>query len=319
MSNTTDSTQRGIAFALATAMVGSTAGAAGKLIAENLNSPMIVFVQFSICLGVILPRMLKQGVRSWASVHWKTHLIRGLGGWLSFFAFYTAMGSIPLVDATLLRNTAPLFVPLVVWAWAGLYVPANRWIPLILGFVGIAIILHFGSEPSISPTGQGLSPSGQPLSPSRHGLDWAYLAGLASGLTLAISMVGTRLLSQHDSSGKIMFYYFALSFVLSLPLAIANWQPIPVALWPYLLYIGLSIFLAMWLYTKAYTSAKPSIVSPISYFSVVFAGFLGWVIWGHVPSGMSFLGIAIVISAGVFTVYLGSSANKNAAPINQGE
>ncbi len=281
-----DSPQKGVLFALATAVVGSTAGAAGKLMSADLSSTMIVFIQYSICLAVMLPRMMQLGLSSIASPHWKTHLIRGAGGWISFYCFYTALGSIPLVDATLLRNTAPLFVPLVVWLWAGAVVPRNRWLPLITGFIGIAIILR--------------------PKPGANGFDIAYLIGLASGLLLAVSMVGTRLLSRHESSGKIMFYYFGLSFLLSLPFALLNWQPIPLQAWPYLIYIGLSIFIAMWLYTKAYSYAKPSLVSPISYFSVVCSGLIGWVVWNHVPSTLSFFGIAVVVLAGVFTVYLGS-------------
>ena len=282
----TDSAQKGIAFALATTLVGSTAGAAGKLAAQDLGTPMIVFVQYSICLLVMLPRVMQQGLSSLASKRWKTHLIRGAGGWISFFAFYSALATIPLVDANLLRNTAPLFVPLIIWLWVGVIVPRNRWIPLLLGFAGVAIILR--------------------PQPGATGFDIAYLVGLSSGALLAVSMVGTRLLSHSESSGTIMFYYFALSFVLSTPLAILNWQPIPLQSWPYLIYIGLSIFIAMWLYTKAYSYAKPSIVSPISYFSVVFSGLIGWAIWGHVPTLFSVIGIAIVICAGICTVYLGS-------------
>lgn len=287
MTNMTDNARKGILFALATALVGSTAGAAGKLAAQDLNTPMIIFVQYSICLFVMLPKLVQQGTNSLATQHWKTHLIRGAGGWISFFAFYAALADIPLVDATLLRNTAPLFVPLVVWLWAGVIIPKNRWIPLILGFIGIVIILRPGAGDS--------------------GLSIAYLIGLSSGALLAVSMVGTRLLSRSDSSGTIMFYYFALSLVLSTPLALLNWQPIPLQSWPYLLYIGLSIFIAMWLYTKAYSYAKPSIVSPISYFSVVFSGLIGWGIWGHVPTTITIIGIAIVICAGICTVYLGNS------------
>ncbi len=287
MNKSTDSPQKGILFALATALVGSSAAAAGKLVSQDLGTPMIVFVQYSICLAIMLPKLITQGRGSLISAHWKTHLVRGAGGWISFFAFYSALAEIPLVDANLLRNTAPLFVPLIVWLWVGQLIPKNRWIPLTLGFIGVAIILR----PQSGTTG----------------FNFAYLVGLASGALLAVSMVGTRVLSHSESSSTIMLYYFLLSFVLSTPLAIANWQPIPLASWPYLLYIGLSIFIAMWLYTKAYSYAKPSIVSPISYFSVVFSGLIGWLIWGHVPTAISVIGIGIVICAGICTVYLGNS------------
>ncbi|MAZ89866.1 MAG: EamA family transporter [Cellvibrionaceae bacterium] len=289
-----DSAQKGILFVLATALVGSTAAAAGKLASQDLDTPMIVFVQYAICLMVMVPRFAKQGISSLKTQRLKTHLIRGAGGWISFFAFYSALADIPLVDANLLRNTAPLFVPLIVFLWSSTLVPRNRWIPLILGFVGVAIILR--------PDTGG------------EGFNYAYLVGLSSGALLAVSMVGTRLLSHSESSGTIMFYYFALSFVLSTPFAIANWQTIPLQSWPYLIYIGVSIFIAMWLYTKAYSYAKPSLVSPISYFSVVFSGLIGWLIWGHVPTLLSVAGMGIVICAGICTVYLGNGDQQATAP-----
>lgn len=287
-----DNTRKGIAFALGTAILGSSTGAAGKLIADDVPATVVVFIQFGICLAIMLPGLLRQGPGSLRSEHWKNHLVRGLSGWLGFFAYYWALGSIPLVDAGLLRNAAPLFVPVVAWIWAGTLVPLNRWPPLLVGFVGIAIIL-------------------QPQ-PGAHGFDFAYLVALASGLMLTISMVGTRLLSRSESSSKIMFYYFALSFVLSLPLAVWYWQPIPAKAWPWLLYIGFSIFITMWCYTKAYTYAPPSIVSPISYFSVVFSGLIGWAAWGHLPSALSFAGIALVICAGLYTIYLGNLTDRRA-------
>ena len=294
MSTPTDNLSRGITFALATALVGSTAGAATKLISGDAPISVIIFIQYGLCLLFILPNMLKHPER----VHTQRigmHLVRGFGGWLSFWAYFYALSQISLVEANLLRNTAPLFVPLIVLLWGGQWIERQRWLPLIIGFVGISFILGPGALEADS------NMTGTPL---------AYWLALASGATLAISMVGTRRLSRTESSQTIMFYYFLLSTACSLPLAIHDWQGIPAAhSWPYLLYIGLSIYLAMWLYTLAYSYAKPSVVSPISYFSVVFSGLLGWGIWQDIPSYWSFIGIALVMIAGTATLVI---PNKNA-------
>jgi drug/metabolite transporter (DMT)-like permease len=150
-----------------------------------------------------------------------------------------------------------------------------------MGFIGIAIILRPSSSPS----------------------HW-HVIGLISGLTLALSMVGTRILSSSESSGKILFYYNAISVLLSLPIAILNWHSVPLWTLPYLLYIGISVFLAMWCYTKAYSYAKTSVISPIGYFSVVNAGLFGWIFWDHIPDNIALLGIAVVIIAGLSSVLL---------------
>lgn len=285
--NLSNNIKLGVLFALATALLGASASAAGKVLAASLAPEVIIMVQSAICLAIISPKILWQLHHTGWQVPefpFKLHLIRGFGGLASFYLFYIALQQIPLVNGQLLRNTAPLFVPLVVFLWLRIRVPASRWPPLLIGFVGISLVL-------------------KPLT-GGDGFNMAALAGLGSGAALAVSMVGTRLLSANQSSGYILFCYFAISFVLSLPLGLLRWQAIPTSAWPYILFIGLSIFAAMWTYTKAYSYAKPSIVSPISYFAVVFSGLLGWLLWSHVPDLLSIIGIGLVVLAGISTVFL---------------
>ncbi|MFK0571362.1 MAG: EamA/RhaT family transporter, partial [Endozoicomonas sp.] len=100
-------------------------------------------------------------------------------------------------------------------------VPKSHWQPLILGFVGIVLILK----------------------PDLDGVEIWHLVGLVSGLSLALSMVGTRALSSSEPASVILFYYYLISFLCSLPLAILEWQVVPLWTLPYLFYIGFSIAL----------------------------------------------------------------------------
>lgn len=287
VSTNTDRPFLGIIFAFGTTIVGSSAAATSKFIANEVPVTSIILIQYTIGLMVLMPWIFRQSRASLSTQHFKTHLLRGIAGWLCFYTFYLALPHIPLVDASLLRHTAPLLVPLVAWLWVRAKVPRSRLLPMVIGFLGIALILRPSSSPGI----------------------W-HLIGLVSGLTLAASMVGTRVLSHYDSSSKILFYYNAISVVCSLPLGIAYWEPIPVHTWPYIAYIGGSVFIAMWLYTKAYGYAKASSVAPIGYFSVVNAGILGWLIWDHLPDNIAMIGIGVVIFAGLLTVFLTAKEEK---------
>ncbi|MFA0812576.1 DMT family transporter [Microbulbifer epialgicus] len=278
---------KGIGFALATALVASTAAAASKWISPTVPVPLIVLSQYSICLLLLIPWLVRQTPQQLATRHWKTHLLRGFAGWLCFFTYFSALSRISLMEAGLLRNAAPIFVPLVAWIWTSAQIPGKHWLPIVLGLLGITMIL----QPDIN----GIS--------SGHGF------GLLSGLTLAASMVGTRILSRTDRSSLILFYYVLISLVCSLPLGIYYWQPVPIWTLPYLAFNGASVFLAIWLYTKAYSYAKPSVVSPISYFGVVISGILGWLIWQHIPNSIALIGTLIVIGAGLLTVYFSTHQN----------
>lgn len=276
----------GASLALATAVVVSLATAATKFCAAYVSIEQIVFVQYLVCVMIMLPLIVKRGAGSLRTKHPRLHLARGLSGWLCFYTYYLALDKIPLVDASLLRNTAPLCVPILFLIWKGLRMPALRWFPVIIGFAGIALVLK--------PQGTNLSL-------------W-HLLGFASGVTLAGSIVTTRTLALTEPTSRIIFYYFAFSSACGLPLALVNWQPIPLFTWPLLAGIGLSIWLTMWLYTKAYSYAKATVISPVSYSGVLFTGLLGWLIWNQVPDRTALIGALLIISGGIWSVYLGREA-----------
>ena len=151
---------KGIAYAVATALVGSTAGAASKFISSDVPVPVIVLVQYFICLLLMLPWLCRRTLDDFKTARPGAHFVRGMTGWLCFFAYYQSLSYIPLVDATLLRSTAPLFVPLVIWLWLKRIVPGRAWLPMILGFAGVTLILRpdVGWRQCLAPGWTGFRP-----------------------------------------------------------------------------------------------------------------------------------------------------------------
>ena len=174
-------------------LLASTAAAATKYASEYASTAAIVTVQYLVCALFLLPRTLRSGLSSMHSNRLGLHFLRGVAGVLGFYLFYAALDNIPMIDAMLLRQSAPLTVPLVMWAWGRDRVPASAWLPLAIGFAGIAVILR----------------------PSTEGLSWWHAGGFLSALTLSISMVATRKLATTEPVSRILFYYFLLSLVLT--------------------------------------------------------------------------------------------------------
>lgn len=291
MSPATSNLLFGAALALATAMVVSIATAATKYTAAFVTIEQIVFFQYLFCVVIMLPPMLRLGFGCLKTEHFKLHIMRGVSGWLCFYTYYLALDKIPLVDASLLRNTAPLCVPVLFLLWKGFRMPFLRWLPVIIGFVGIGLVLK---------------PQGSLLS------IW-HLLGLASGITLAGSIVTTRTLALTEPTSRILFYYFTFSSVCGLPLAINNWQPVPLFTLPVMAGIGISIWLTMWLYTKAYGFARATVISPVSYCGVLFTGLLGWIFWDQIPQQSAVAGAVLIIAGGIWSVYLGREPERNEA------
>ena len=201
---------------------------------------------------------------------------------LGFYFYYAALDNIPLVDALLLRQSAPLVVPLVVWAWNRERIAADHWLPLIIGFIGVAIILR----------------------PDAGGFSTWHAAGFASAVALAISMVATFHLASTEPVSRVLFYYFALSLLCVAPFGLGNLQQVRWQDWCAMLYVGVSIYYTLELYTRAYGMAPASAIAPINYLAIVLGGVWGWLIWQQVPDVWSVLGSVLVIGGGLLTIYL---------------
>lgn len=275
---------RGAALASLMTVLGSTAAAATRLLAGKATVEQIVFFQYLICLLCVAHLLPSKRKLYLAPDDRLTTLVRGVSGFLGFYFLYLAIRQIALIDAVLLRNTAPFFVPILAAIWLGSKTPLHNWIAIVIGFGGVFLVL----DPTMSEP--------QP----------SHFVGLLSGFFLAVSMVTTRKLATRYTASAVLFYYYLISiacispFIFTEPLKLA-WQD-----WAVVLYIGISAHLALVLYTKALTLAKASIIAPLSYLSVVNAGIIGWLAWDQVPSPTGLLGMVIVILAGATTTVMSS-------------
>jgi drug/metabolite transporter (DMT)-like permease len=292
---------KGVALGVLTVFFGSTVGAAAKHLTSLVDISAIIFFQYLICLACLAPWLLRKGRKELKTDYPWHHVIRGVSGCACFYTYYVALKYISLVDATLLRNTAPLVVPLVIWIWLGIGVPKVRWIPLIIGFVGVAVVLIPGHQ----GVNEGLTEGVLDIT-SNAGLNVWHLVGFCSGVGLAISMVSTRLLATHEPESRILFYYFLISLLFAVPFFILNYQPIPKQAIPWLIYIGVMMYLAFALYTRAYTFVKASVLAPTSYFAVVFSGALDWIIWENIPDIWTISGTALIVLGGLLILWLGT-------------
>lgn len=285
-------TRTAITLALMLVLIASTSAVATRYAAERVSVEVIVTVQFTICMLLCLPITLRSGIANLHTGRLGLHLFRGAVGVLGFYLFYAALEQIPMMEAMLLRQSAPLAVPLVMWAWNGDRVPTTAWIPLVTGFIGVSVILR----------------------PSPDGFSWWYAAGFISALALAISMVATHKLATTEPGSRILFYYFVLSLLCVAPFSIWDFSAISWDVWLAMLYVGISMYYSLRLYTHAYSIAPASAIAPINYFSVLLAGFWGWLIWEQVPDGWTLLGSALVICGGLLTIYLARDRAPTAEP-----
>lgn len=270
----------GILFTILAFLSVAIMSAFGKAAAPSVSSGVLVFFQNSISLVLLLPWVLRGGSAGLKTGHLGLHVVRGGAGMLSQYFMFVALNFIPLVDAVLLVNAAPLFIPLITWIWLKQTVSGKMWMSLIIGFAGIVMILQPGASV----------------------FSWATPLAIVAGVFSAIALVTVGRLNLTEPSARILFYYFLISSILTTPLVIIKWSPPEPSAWLYLIGIGVTMAVAQFLLILAYEYASPSRVAPFNYSVVIFSGLIGWAVWNEVPNGLSLVGTLLVCAGGILSV-----------------
>ena len=249
----------------------------GKAASASVSAGVLVFFQSAISLLLLMPWVLWVGVADLKTQHLGFHLVRGFAGLLSQGFFFLAVKNISLLDAVLLVNAAPLFIPFVALIWLKTRIEGMLWLGLGIGFLGIVLILQ----------------------PGAGVFHWASLLALVAGGFSAIALVGQGQLTATEPASRILFYYFLISSVLSAPLAIAYWSAPEPSAWMCLLGVGVFMIASQLLLVTAYAHASAARVSPFNYSVVVFAGLIDWFVWQRVPNLLSLAGVVLVCAGGI--------------------
>jgi drug/metabolite transporter (DMT)-like permease len=269
----------GFYFGALAALASAAVAVLTKFVPEVPNQAL-VFFRFLISLALLLCFAKRRIVFIRSSV--RKHLIRDLAGLISIYCYFYAVKGLPLVNATTLTNTTPLFLPFVVLLWSRMIVSKVRFGAAILGFIGVVVMLR--------PTAENF-------------YDFASFAGLGTGLLSAIAFIGIRNLSRTDSPETILFYYFAVSTAVSFFPMIWDWEPISGWI-PWSCIAGIGIFSALYQYftTRSFSLAPASKVAGTVYLSVIFSGIAGWLIFHEAPDLWVFVGAALSIVGGVIAL-----------------
>ena len=121
---------------------------------------------------------------------------------------------------------------------------------------------------------------------------------LAGAFMFAGSITITRKLRDTHWLGLVFWQFLGsgLAGALASPI---DWHPQSVFSMLLMCVVGVTSLAAFICITRALTLARASVVAPFTYTSIVWAGLMGWLVWGDVPSRNTVIGIAIIVASGL--------------------
>ena len=226
---------------------------------------------------------------------------RGFIMFLAYTSYYLALAALPLATTVALYFAAPLFITLLSVLILNEKVSILRWLAVGAGFVGVVIMVRPGSAL----------------------FDWAAPLAVISGLTYGISMVSARRMGMAETAAALAFWGNAVFLLCALILSIifgsgafdaAGHKSIAFMtrgwVWPTGFDVGLMMTCGviasagLTLLTQAYRISQSSVVAPFEYTALIWGVLFGWFFWSDWPDSTGWIGIAIIVGAGLSVIWM---------------
>ena len=253
----------------------------GKAIESEVSVEMFSWVTFLSALVVVTTIVALRRFRDLKTTVLPMHLLRGGTGISGFLLFIGAAQATSLMNANVLLNTTPIFIPLLAMAFLHNRINRQLWLAIAMGFAGMVII--------VKPSATIFTDPGN-------------LLGLLAGFVTAIEFLAVKKLDESDSPLTQMFYFLLIGTVICSFLVAGKFQAITASHMLIMLATGICLVLFQFLLIKAYMYAKPHEIGAFQYSSVVFAAILGWVVFKESLDAATIAGTTLVCIGGYLSI-----------------
>ena len=262
-----------------------------KLAQEDSNVFTIGFLRFFFGLLLITPIIIQSSFKIYNTINFKLHILRCIINVPMMIFGFAALTYIPLEQIKAIGFLSPILVVILSVIFLGERIYLIRTFSLILGFIGTLIILR----PGFIEINIGV-----------------YMV-LASALLWSCVIIITKFMSKNDSAMTILTFQYTFVTLFTLPLAIIYWNnPSFISLIYTLLaaIVGTVLHLCI---NNAYKLSDLSIIQPVWFTQLVFASFLGFVIFGSLPDFFTWIGAIIVFISVLIITYRENYLKKDIA------
>lgn len=274
----------------------SLADTQAKFLTQTLNPLQIVWSrQLGLLAGVVV-LLFMQGSPVLHTEHPKLQILRGILAAASAALFIVAVRYVPLADAVAVSFVAPFVVTVFGALLLREPVGIRRWAAVTVGFIGTLIVIRPGAG-VIHPA--------------------AFLVVVAASL-FAFRQILSRHLAASDRTATTVAYTALVSVViLTLPLPFV-WQ-MPQSMMEITLLAGLACCAAAgeFLVIKALEIGQAVVVAPVQYTLLLWGTIYGFLVFGQLPDGWTWVGALIIVATGLYTLHRERVVARQARAVQQ--
>lgn len=209
-----------------------------------------------------------------------------------FCAFY-AFSVLPLPQTYALLFLTPIFITLLSIPVLGERVGIHRGGSVLVGFIGVLIVLQ----------------------PTTSTLTLGHLLGIIAAVGAAVNSLITRKIGQKEKTAVMLLYPLFGNFILMglcLPFV---YVPMPTLHLGAIALVSCLGFLAMFCIVGAYKASNASVIAPMQYSQLLWAGFYGVLLFNDDITISFIVGATLIIASGLYIVKREWKQTKSLQPV----
>lgn len=195
--------------------------------------------------------------------------------------FITGLSQLQIAEASAISFVSPAFITALSIPFLGETVGVRRWAAVLAGLAGVLIVIR----------------------PGGGALQSAAVFPLLSAICWAIAIIVTRRMGTRDRSETTLFWSALVGLLLLTVMLPFGFVPPTLGQVGVGAMIGLAASIGQYLLILAYRRTAASLLAPFSYAQLLSSTLLGYMVFDAIPDGTTFLGAAVIIASGLYTVH----------------
>jgi drug/metabolite transporter (DMT)-like permease len=254
---------------------------AGREAARELSVFQIMLLRSTLGFAMLWPLVhAAGGLGAVRTERLPQHALRNAIHYAAQYGWFVALSLIPLAQVVSIEFTMPIWSALLAIFFLGERMSGRKWIAVLLGLVGVAVIVR----------------------PGAGEIDTGQLIALASAVGFAVSVVLVKSLTRTEAAVAISFWMLIMQSAIGLVPALLVWRWPSVHVWGWVVVVAFCGTYSHYCFARAMQHADATVVVPMDFLRVPLTALVGWLAYSERLDLFTLLGIGLILAGNVLNL-----------------
>lgn len=254
---------------------------AGREAARELSVFQIMLLRSVIGMLMLWPLVRAAGgLAAVKTERLPQHVLRNAVHYVAQYGWFVALTMIPLAQLVAIEFTMPIWSAALAVFFLGERMSVRKWLAVVLGLVGVAVIVRPG-------TGE---------------IDVGQLIALSTALGFAVSVVLVKSLTRTDAAVAISFWMLVVQSAIGLVPALMVWQWPSAQAWGWVVVVAFCGTYSHYCFARAMEHADATVVVPMDFLRVPLTALVGWLAYSEGVDLFTVLGVGLILAGNVLNL-----------------